>query len=83
MKILKAMECIAVVMILAGVVLGLGKAAVDQILRMPPSTVSATVTMMAPTEDEKRIYLASLKNSVKAMEAKMQADMEKRAAGEK
>lgn len=63
MKILKVLEWISVVMIIAGIVLGLGKVAVDQIVARACTPVCATVAIMPPSEEEKAAYLARTRES--------------------
>lgn len=81
MKILRAMEYIAAAIIIACVVLSLGKVAVDQIAYaiMPGSMAASPL----PSEIEKEIYLASLRRSVERQEQADFAEMTERARGDK
>jgi hypothetical protein len=81
MKILRVFEYIAAVMIITGIVLGLGKVAVDQVVYMATRPACATVAIRPPSEDEKGAYLAGLKQSEQLMEDKMSAEMEAREKG--
>jgi len=83
MKLLQAFEWMAMAMIISGVVLGLGKVAADQIVSLPARPITASVAVVAPSYDEKARYLAGLKRSVQLMEAKMSAEMEARARGDR
>lgn len=81
MKLLRMFEYVAAMMIFAGIVLSLGKAVADHVASMPVQPVRSTVYVTKPSEDELKQYLASSKQSIKAVEDKMLADMEHQAAG--
>lgn len=80
MKILRFMEYVAAVMIIAGVVLSLGKVAVDQIVAMPARSVSAP--LLPPlTEDEKVNIRDHVQYAVQADENMWTAHYIKRSRG--
>lgn len=83
MKILRAFEFIAAVMIIIGIVGSLGKVAVDQVVAVATRPATATVMVTAPTQEELEAYLKNTKRSVQMVEDKMKADMEAKARGER
>lgn len=83
MKILRAFELIAAVMIVVGIMLALGKVAVDQIVLSATRPVTATVAIMPPSGDEIAAYIAGTKQSLKLIEMKERAEMDARIRGER
>lgn len=74
MRLLRAFEYVAVLLILVGIVGGLLKALADFACSLSPSQVVYSAPILAPTQAEKEIYLASLKRQVNALEAKLLAE---------
>jgi hypothetical protein len=79
MRILIFLEIAAAWMITAGIVLILGKAAVDGIVR----TVEDKPRQVVVTEMDKRVYLDCLRRGIKDWESINLAVYEARARGEK
>jgi len=76
MKILLVMEWIAAVMIMSGVVLGLGKVAVDHIVSMAPgSEVCAAVVIKKPSRADMELYLAQSERSYDLIAARIAEDI--------
>ncbi len=83
MKVLRIFELVAAVMIIVGIVLSLGKVAVDQIVLMACRPVSATAAVMPPSKDDIAAYVAVTKQNLKLIEMKDRAEMEARIRGER
>lgn len=76
MKILQVFEWIAAVMIISGVVLGLGKVAVDHIVSMSHSSdVCAVVVVKKPSRADMELYLAQSEQSQDLIAARIAADI--------
>jgi hypothetical protein len=84
MKILRAFEYVAAVMIIVGIVGLLGKVAVDQIVSaVDTKPVVASVAVYPPTEDEIAAYVAGSRQHMKLIEMKDRAEMDARSKGDR
>lgn len=76
MRVLQVMEWIAAVMIISGVVLGLGKVAVDQVGSMSHrSEVCAAVVVKKPSREDMELYRVQSERSYDLIAARIAADI--------
>jgi len=61
MRILSVFEWLASVLIIAGIVLGLGKVAVDQVVYLATRPAFGNSVIYEPSDAEKLVYLAHLR----------------------